>query len=192
LREIDTVRFRDRMTSLLQRFGATRSGKGQRLLTKDEQNILHDMETTIEQATAPLQQLEHALMPMVTFVVLPVFALANAGLTVSGGLTPLVDPVGLGIVAGLLLGKPLGVVGLSWVAVRLRLAELPAGADWRGLLAVGLLTGVGFTMSLFVAGLAFSEPARIEVAKTGILSASFAATLIGLAACHLAFPRSAK
>ncbi len=130
---------------------------------------------------SPLVHLEHTLHPWVSWMVLPVFALANAGVTVLGAEIELLHPVALGTAAGLVVGKSLGVPGFAWVAVRLGLGQLPEGASWRDLVGVGMLAGIGFTMSIFVAGLSFSEAALLDTAKLGILGSSLLAGLLGSA-----------
>lgn len=129
---------------------------------------------------APLTRMEHRLHGLVAYGIMPLFALANAGVVLGGdsGLS-LTHPVTLGVVLGLLLGKPIGVLLASWLAVRLRLAELPAGVTWGQLLGVGCLCGIGFTMALFIAGLAFPTPLLLDQAKLGILGASLLAGLLG-------------
>ncbi len=125
-----------------------------------------------------LHQLEHDLAPWVAMLIMPIFALANSGVTLSQAGTGLGDPLALGITAGLLLGKPVGIVLGSWLVVRAGLANLPRSTSWNHIVGVGLLGGVGFTMSLFIAGLAFGEGARLDTARLAILSAS---TLAGVA-----------
>ena len=127
-----------------------------------------------------MQRLEHALHPWVAFGIVPLFALANAGVALGGGLgAALREPVTLGVIAGLLVGKQLGVTGGAWLAVRAGLADLPEGVGWRHLYGAGWLAGIGFTMSLFVGSLAFGEGPRLEAAKIGILAASLVAGLVG-------------
>ena len=128
---------------------------------------------------SPLVHLEHTLHPWVSWLVLPVFALANAGVTVLGSEIELLHPVALGTAAGLVLGKSIGIPAFSWVAVRLGLGQLPAGAGWRDVVGVGMLGGIGFTMSIFVAGLAFTDHALLDTAKLGILGSSLLAGLVG-------------
>lgn len=128
---------------------------------------------------APLTRLEHGLHPWVAYGILPVFGLANAGLAFAE-LNPgdLLAPMPLGIALGLLLGKPVGVMGASWLAVRLRWAEWPAGVTMRQMLGVAVLCGIGFTMSLFIGGLAF--PAELQaLVKLGVFSGSLLAALLG-------------
>lgn len=133
---------------------------------------------------SPLLALEHALHPWVAYAILPLFAFANAGVSLAGmTVDSFTHPVPMGITVGLLLGKTVGVFGLTWVAVKLRLAALPAGAGWGQILGVAILCGIGFTMSLFVGSLAFA-PGSSEYAgmdRMGILTGSFFAAVIGYA-----------
>ena len=113
---------------------------------------------------------------------MPVFALANAGVVLDGDLLAnLSESITLGIILGLLLGKPIGIVLASWLAVRSRLASLPEDVSWAQIHGAGWLAGIGFTMSLFVAGLAFSDEALLTMAKLGILTASVFAGIAGSA-----------
>jgi len=131
--------------------------------------------------TAPLHRWEHALQPWVLFAIMPVFALANAGVVISDdAATVLKGPVSLGVALGLLLGNPIGITFFSWLAVRSGLSELPRGVTWARLHAVSWLAGIGFTMSLFIAGLAV-DGAALAAAKVSLLVASACAGLIGTA-----------
>jgi NhaA family Na+:H+ antiporter len=129
-------------------------------------------------SVAPLQRLERAVHPFATFVVLPAFALANAGIPFSSG-APLGSPVALGILLGLVAGKLAGVSFATWLAVRTGIADLPVGVGWRHVVGAGALAGIGFTMSLFVANLAFDTPVEAAQAKSAIFVASIAAGLLG-------------
>jgi NhaA family Na+:H+ antiporter len=145
-----------------------------------EPRDLRRMEFAAREAVPPLQRLEHLLHPWVGFVIMPVFALANAGVVVDPAVVT--DRVSLAVAAGLLVGKPVGIVLFAWLAVRLKLAVLPTGVTWRLMLAAGLLGGIGFTMSLFVGGLAFPDHAELlAAAKTGILLGSGLAAALGAA-----------
>ncbi|WP_409312605.1 Na+/H+ antiporter NhaA [Pseudomonas putida] len=139
--------------------------------------------------SSPLLALEHALQPWVAYAILPIFAFANAGVSLAGmTVDSFTHPVPMGITIGLLLGKTVGVFGLTWVAVKLRLAALPAGAGWGHILGVAILCGIGFTMSLFVGSLAFA-PGSSEYAgmdRMGILTGSFFAAVIGYAVTAMA------
>ncbi|HET7479672.1 MAG TPA: Na+/H+ antiporter NhaA [Rubrobacteraceae bacterium] len=138
------------------------------------------LERVLGDAQSPLHRLEHLMHPWVAFLILPVFALFNAGVDLGGG-AALTEPVTVGVVLGLIVGKPLGVLGFSWLATRLGIATLPRGVGWSGMAGAGLLAGIGFTMSLFVGGLAFEENENLlDGAKLGILSASVVAAILGL------------
>ena len=134
------------------------------------------------QEETPLHRLELALHPWVAFLILPVFALANAGVSLAG-ITPssLAEPVPLGIALGLFLGKQLGVMLASGLAIRSGLSSLPAGATWAQFYGVSVLTGIGFTMSLFIGTLAFPDPAHAVAVRLGVLAGSIASALCGYA-----------
>ncbi|WP_258195182.1 Na+/H+ antiporter NhaA [Pseudomonas japonica] len=135
-----------------------------------------------ENAEPPLLRLEHALHPWVAYAILPLFAFANAGIPLAGmTLESFTHPVPLGITLGLLAGKTIGVFGLTWLAVKLRLAALPAGANWGQLLGVAVLCGIGFTMSIFVGSLAFDASTSVYAGqdRMGILTGSFLAAVGG-------------
>jgi NhaA family Na+:H+ antiporter len=130
-------------------------------------------------ATPPLERWEHALQPWVLFGIMPIFALANAGVVIAGEHTvSLTSPVSLGVALGLLLGNPIGITLMSWLAVRVGLSDLPEGMTWARLHAVSWLAGIGFTMSLFIAGLAV-DGAALASAKLSLLVASGCAGLVG-------------
>jgi NhaA family Na+:H+ antiporter len=154
------------------------TGQGDRHLLR---RTVTDLQVATRETFSPVERLEHSLHPWVAFVIMPIFALANAGVPL--GATSF-DPEGQrvfgGVVLGLLLGKPIGIVLLAWLAVRLRIAALPVGVAWRDVLVVGLVAGIGFTMALFIAGLAFTAGPMLEIAKLGILCASAAAAVLGL------------
>ncbi len=155
-------------------------GKGPLIANQGQQAALLELETLSEAAQAPLQRIEHELQDVVAFGVVPLFALANAGVTLSGGIgQALANPVALGVLLGLVIGKPLGITLASRLVVRIGWAELPDGVTWRALHAVSWLGGIGFTMSLFIAALAFPSGALADVAKVGIFAASLAAGAAG-------------
>jgi len=143
--------------------------------------LLGQMEELTQGTEAPLERLERTFHPWISYIVIPVFALANAGVELSGDLLrdAASSSVTLGIVLGLLAGKLLGIVGFSWLAVRLGLGSLPRGVGWRHLAGVGLLAGIGFTVSLFITGLAFEDLELVSEAKIGILGASVVAGAAG-------------
>ncbi len=122
----------------------------------------------------PLHRIEHVLHPWAAFVIIPIFALANAGIPIHGGVTEnLSDPAAIGIILGLFVGKPLGIIVLCWIAVLMGIATLPRGVSWRHILGAGMLGGIGFTMAIFIANLAYaSSQTHLEHAKLAILVAS--------------------
>jgi NhaA family Na+:H+ antiporter len=129
---------------------------------------------------SPLKKTETVLRPWVNFAILPLFALANAGMALTPRVTgTLLEPLGLGIVLGLCLGKPLGITLLSWLTVRLRLAALPANVGWPQLLGAGILGGIGFTMSIFIAGLGLPDHTLLDGAKLSVLVGSVMAGSAG-------------
>jgi NhaA family Na+:H+ antiporter len=149
-------------------------------VTTEQLHILEEIRHVSKLALTPLQRLEHAMHPLVAFVIMPVFALANTGVGFSGdSLAQLTGNVTLGVFCGLVLGKSLGIVGFIGLFVRLRLALLPPGFTPRIVLGAGFLAGVGFTMSLFIADLAFVDKDLVEEAKMGILLASLVSGLLG-------------
>jgi NhaA family Na+:H+ antiporter len=153
------------------------------ILSDIEQQIAVDaLEDACEKVQPPLHRLEHALHPWVTFLIMPLFAMANAGVSLSRDLgNAVAQPITLGIVLGLVLGKPIGVTLASWLAVRLGLASLPENVSWSHIHGAGWLAGIGFTMSLFMTSLAFGSDAHLTAAKVGILIASLCAGIVGSA-----------
>jgi NhaA family Na+:H+ antiporter len=135
-----------------------------------------------DDAASPLHRLEHALHPWIAFGVVPLFGFANAGVPLAGAtLATLAEPLVLGIALGLFLGKQLGIFAAIWGADRLGIARAPAGVSWLQLYGMALIAGIGFTMSLFIGGLAFDDPALIERVKIGVLAGSVASALAGVA-----------
>jgi NhaA family Na+:H+ antiporter len=128
-----------------------------------------------------LLKLEHLLSPYVAFGIMPLFALANAGVILEGlSFKTLLNPVPLGILSGLFFGKQIGVFLFSYIAIKLKLAQMPTNSDWIKLYGVGILTGIGFTMSLFVGNLAFSDYANdMPGVKIGVLAGSFLSAIVG-------------
>ena len=138
------------------------------------------------------ERLEHEMHPWVAFVIIPIFGFANAGVSLSG-LTPadLLAPLPLGIALGLLVGKQLGIVGFAWLAVKTGLAKLPEGVSWAKVHGLSLLAGIGFTMSLFIGNLAFTDPAQIDAVKIGVLSGSLIAAIAGFLLLRTILPQEA-
>jgi NhaA family Na+:H+ antiporter len=133
------------------------------------------------EAVSPLARLEHLLHPWTSYVVIPVFALANAGVSISRSSlgNALTSGITLGVVAGLVVGKTVGVTMFTWLATRTGITRLPEGVGWGQLVGVAALAGIGFTVSLFITSLAFQTQAIQDAAKVGILIASLLAGLLG-------------
>jgi len=131
----------------------------------------------------PVTRVQMALHPWVAYGVMPLFALANAGVTLNGVDLAVGGSQGvmLGVLIALVVGKPLGVVAASWLVVRLGWCRLPPGVTWPGVVLIGLLAGIGFTMSIFIASLAFADPNLLSAAKLGVLLASLVAAILGMA-----------
>ena len=139
----------------------------------------------------PLERLEHALHPWVAFLILPIFAFANAGVSFAGaGLDALFAPLSLGIAAGLVLGKQIGIFGACWIAAKSGLASLPSGITLRHIYGLSCLAGIGFTMSLFIGNLAFANPDSIDAVKLGVLAGSLVAAIAGMVILRAASPKN--
>ena len=145
------------------------------------QAMVQTLKSIIKKIQSPAQNLEQMLNPWVVFMVLPIFAFANAGveLNLDAAMT-IFNPVGLGIIFGLVLGKPIGITLLAWLAIKLGLATLPPNISWMRFFSANWLAGIGFTMSLFIAGAAFpGDPELLASAKLAIFVASILAGVIG-------------
>lgn len=145
------------------------------------QATLGELEELAIETESPLERMERLCHPWSSFVVLPVFALANAGVSLSSEAITgaAASPITIGVALGLLVGKVVGVTGFAWLVVKAGIATLPAGVTWRHVTGAGLLAGIGFTVALFIAQLAFTDPAMVEEAKIGILGASLIAGVGG-------------
>src|ERR687894_1181277 len=178
---IDTGLFLKRSRGLLDRFEQAGERGGDPVLSNEErQGALHALNRANEDVEPPLQELEHALHPWVVFAIMPLFALANAGVLLGEDFTStLLNPVSVGIVAGLLLGKQVGITLFVWLAVKSGVSEMPQGVTWMHIYGASWLAGIGFTMSLFISDLAFADSPLLNVAKLGILAASVIAGITG-------------
>jgi len=151
------------------------------LLTKDQAHFISEIEILNDKAQTPLQKLEHALHPVTAFFILPVFALSNAGVHIDGSIIEMIlHPISLGIIAGLVLGKFIGISLFSHLTVWLKIAVLPKGVTWNQIYGVAFLAGIGFTMSMFISDLAFVDESFKQIAKVGIMTASFISAIIGM------------
>jgi NhaA family Na+:H+ antiporter len=173
---INAAEFSAKARGLLDYFDRTETGDLLVLTSKGQQEAIIGLERASEGVTAPLLRLEHALHGLSAFVVMPLFALSNAGVWLSGAGG---GRVALAVMLGLAVGKPLGITVAALAAVRLRLASLPDGVNWTALHGCAWLGGIGFTMSLFIAALAFEGTTLLDSAKVGILSASVVSGMIG-------------
>ena len=188
---IDEAAFLRGARSALSDFHDARAPEVTVLSSGTHQAALGRLEVLTEQAQAPLARLERSLHGVVSFGIMPLFALANAGVSLGSGSSALGSRVALGVVAGLLLGKPLGIMLACWTAVRVGFATLPSGVTWQMLHGVAWLGGIGFTMSLFIAGLAYAaHPGLLTAAKLGTLIASVAAGLVGWTVLRRAVTRA--
>lgn len=150
------------------------------LVTHEQQEILEKVRYLSKNAIPPLQRLEHGLHPLVAFVIMPIFALSNAGVTLSGDIASVLSSnVTIGIAVGLIVGKLIGIAGASLLFVKLKWAQLPEGLSSKHIVATAFLGAIGFTMSLFISGLAFNDADTVMQAKVGVLFASVIASLIG-------------
>ncbi|RRJ93389.1 Na+/H+ antiporter NhaA [Flavobacterium macacae] len=150
------------------------------MLTENQIHVLQEMDVTTKDAMSPLHRLEHSMHSFVSFIVMPVFALANAGVTFSNDIIAnATSNVTLGVVLGLIAGKVIGVFGVSSLMIKLKLSMLPEGMTYKSLFGVGLLASIGFTMSLFVTNLAFNNPEYELQAKLGIFIASLIGGIFG-------------
>jgi len=173
---IDPTDFLTRARATLDDF----AGRGHEDPDEAHHAALWELEDLTEHAQAPMLRMEHALHPWVAFLIVPLFALANAGVAIGGDIGALLsEDVVLGVLVGLVLGKQIGVTLGAWVVVRLGLASLPEGVGWGHIYGIAWLAGIGFTMSLFIADLAFGESALLPMAKVGILAASVIAGTVG-------------
>jgi len=144
------------------------------------QSAVGALQQACEHVQTPLNRLEHGLHPWVAFTIMPIFALANAGINLGAGFGDAAGSgIGVGVALGLLLGKPLGVCLATFIAVKAGLGPMPEGATWRMIIGTGFLAGIGFTMSLFIANLGFGAAGELQLAKTGILAGSLIAGVIG-------------
>ena len=169
--------FTQRMQELTDRFVKSPAKAGN-FLSSEQTHLIDEMDSLTELAQTPLQRFEHQLAPLISFVIMPIFALANAGVVIEGNLLDiLAQPVCYGIIAGLLIGKFVGIFGFSRLSVRLGGGQMPKNSNWSQLAGISVFGGIGFTMSLFIAELAFTDAVLLRDAKIGILIASVIASV---------------
>jgi NhaA family Na+:H+ antiporter len=163
---------------LVDKFGSVRDGD---ILTNhQQQEALQSLDTAIRKMESPIHRIEHFILPWVTFFIMPLFAFANAGVSINSEmLSSLTSNISLGIFLGLVVGKPFGILLFSFVAVKMGFANLPSSTTWKQIFAIGCIGGIGFTMSIFIDSLAFTDSKLVEIGKMAILVASLAASLLG-------------
>ncbi|HEX5368466.1 MAG TPA: Na+/H+ antiporter NhaA [Dehalococcoidia bacterium] len=173
----DPARFESTASDLAQRFGLAHAAGD----LEEQESILGQMEDLSEGTEAPLERLERKLVNWVSFLIVPLFALANAGVHISSEVAngALESPISHGATLGLVLGKPFGIMLFTFLAVRLHLCDMPAGASWRHIFGIGLLGGIGFTVSLLITDLAFTNALQADEARLGVLVGSTIAGIIG-------------
>ena len=163
------------------------------LTDKKQQNILETIRSDTKHTHPPLLRLENALTGINAFFIIPVFALANAGVKLDLGISEvLANPLGLGILVGLVLGKVCGITAFSYLGVKMGFSRLPVGLSWKHIIGTGLIAGIGFTMSLFITNLAFADENLVQVAKISVLLASLIAAIAGVLVLSLGKIRSVK
>lgn len=178
--KIKGLTYVDKMKNLLSRFEKAKTDEKSTLISGEQIEVIEKMKFYSNAALTPLQRLEHSLHPIIAFIIMPIFALANAGVTFNNQiLNELNSPVTYGIILGLVAGKFIGITAIVKLLTLLKITSLPTGVTWRHIVGVGFIAGVGFTMSLFINNLAFKDPALISQAKTGILFASIIAGVAG-------------
>ena len=176
---IDTPAFVKRLKLRLNYFETLEQTRSEKLLTHRQIGALDIMGHSYDSVQSPLVRLEHNLIPISAFIVMPIFAFFNAGVTLSTVSLSLLNPVSLGIIIGLSIGKPLGIFGFVYVAHRIGLARKPDALRWVDVFGASLLGGVGFTMSIFIGGIAFSDPELVNLAKLSVILASAISGLLG-------------
>ena len=184
---INEIRFQTKISLLLEKFKLTSRKELKVLTSPEQQHIIHSMHKEIKDVDPLMHRLESKLHPIVTFLIMPLFALANAGvdlnpshMTGSG-----IHPISYGIFFGLLIGKPLGIFLLSFLGIKMGVAAKPKGISWIQLAATGILGGIGFTMSIFIDNLAFTDHSIIDLGKVSILISSTTAAILGLIALSM-------
>jgi NhaA family Na+:H+ antiporter len=178
--KISSEEFVDTCKLELETFGGGEAKRKNVLLTSEQVDAVEKIGEAYEHVQNPLVKLEHALHPISAFFIMPVFALANAGVALGGSEIDIMQPVAIGVMIGLIVGKPLGIIGLTFLISKLGWISKPASCQWKHIIGAGILGGVGFTMSIFITGLAFTDFGLIDSAKLAIVSASLVAGLAGV------------
>lgn len=178
--KINTKNFSKEQSAIINDF-ENAGPHGDDILTNENRlTLIQVMEKNCEKILTPLQKFEHLLHPWVAFLIMPIFALANAGVSIGDSFfEALTNPISIGIILGLFFGKQFGIFGFSYFAIRFGLATKPSGVNFGKIYGAGVLAGIGFTMSLFIANLAFPKENLLNVAKVGVLTASLISGIVG-------------
>jgi NhaA family Na+:H+ antiporter len=183
-------RFIDETDERLERIKQEEKSQLCLISNREQLDVVQRIHSNAEKALPMGLVLEHFLHPIQVWLILPLFALANAGVAIGGNLIAvLMDPLALGVIVGLVVGKPVGIGLLSWLAVKSGRGALPEGVNWAQVFGAGSLAGIGFTMSLFISDLAFDNQALIATAKIGILAASLASGVLGYIVLSRSLPK---
>ncbi len=178
--KIGEIMYINKLENYLKKFKAADPDNSIPTLTNKQLHILDEIKEDTNAIIPPLQRLEHSMHPFVTFIIIPIFALANGGLSLAINMDQLFSTnVALGVALGLLVGKVIGVVGMTLLLVKLKVAPFPKGMNVKNLFGLGLLAAIGFTMSLFITSLAFKNPEYMTQAKIGIFAASIIGGVLG-------------
>lgn len=188
---VDPEEFIDGTEARLERIKQMEVSADSLLSDREQLNLVEGIHRCSKDALPTGLVLEHFLHPIQVWLILPLFALANAGVAIGGDLMAvLVNPLALGIIVGLVVGKPLGIAALSWLAVKSGRGALPEGVTWGQIAGAGCLAGIGFTMSLFITDLAFDNETLIATAKVGILAASLVSGILGYVILSKTLPKT--
>jgi NhaA family Na+:H+ antiporter len=191
---LNVGKYIERIRRIIRTFPAMSSEKaGGIILTNQQIAKLKRVETASDRVISILQSLEDNLHNTVSFIVLPLFAFANAGVTLGGGSGEMFGSVAIGVMAGLIIGKFIGIFSFTWMAIKTKFTPMPLGMNWKNLAGVSLLGGIGFTVSLFIGNLSFGEldPVLLNQAKIGILGGSLIAGIAGFFLLSRVLPRRA-
>lgn len=187
--KINELRFGVTIQHLVDKFKKVSNAQIETLANTEQLHVIHQMSEQLDEAEPLMHKFESNLQPIVNFLIMPIFALANAAVVLNMDFSaPGVTGLSLGIFFGLLCGKPIGIFLFSWLAVKCKLSALPDGVSWPQVLALGVLGGIGFTMSIFIDNLAFSDAALVDTGKVAILITSATAAVVG----YLVFSATAK
>jgi NhaA family Na+:H+ antiporter len=177
---INTKKFSSETGELIKKFNDSGEHGANVLTNEIRLSAIHKIEMNCDKLLTPLQRFEHGLHPWVSFLIMPLFALANAGVSIGSGLaSAITHPISLGIIVGLFVGKQLGIFAFSYLAIKFGLALKPDGVSWKKIYAASILAGIGFTMSLFIANLALGTEELLNISKVGVLSGSILSGIVG-------------